>query len=439
MYTTSSDLATAVSTVFDGKKVTNPTLLQDKIIDELIFTAIFSENDGIKSEARSAIRQIAKSLGAVPSSINNYYMAIGRGEAKVTSTVPAINIRFMTYDTAKILFSLMMKHKAGPVIFEIARSEMGYTEQRPDEYAVAVLAAAVKTGYKGPVFLQGDHFQFKANIYKEDPEKEMNAIRDLIKESIEAEFLNIDIDASTLVDLDQATLDAQQATNYTVTSELTSHIRKLETLGTTISVGAEIGHIGGKNSTPEEFEAFMRGYLKATEGLTGISKISVQTGTSHGGIPLPDGTIAKVKLDFDVIEKIGVVARDKYHVGGVVQHGASTLPNDLFDQFPKHKTLEIHLATGFQNIVYDNMPSGVRDEIYEWLDANHQAEWDDKSNRDQNIYKTRKRAIGPFKEQMWNLSEKEKAPIITALEAQFQLLFNELNIRDTRQTLEKYV
>jgi len=41
-------------------------------------------------------------------------------------------------------------------------------------------------------------------------------------------------------------------------------------------------------------------------------------------------------------------------MGGAVQHGASTLPDDMFDLFPKKGTMEVHLATGFQNIIFDS-------------------------------------------------------------------------------------
>jgi fructose/tagatose bisphosphate aldolase len=152
-------------------------------------------------------------------------------------------------------------------------------------------------------------------------------MKSLIKEALDADFQHIDIDASTLVTLSKRTLDEQQASNYTVTAALTAYIRSLETQGT-ISIGGEIGHIGGKNSTPEELEAFLAAYGKALKkNLPGLSKISVQTGTSHGGVPLPDGSIADVSLDFSVLEHTGQVARDSYHLGGVVQHGASTLPH----------------------------------------------------------------------------------------------------------------
>jgi len=251
--------------------------------------------------------------------------------------VPATNIRALTYDTAQAVFRAALADGVGAMIFEIARSEIDYTRQRPEEYTCAVLAAAIKTGYQGPLFLQGDHFQVGAKKYAKDPEAEVRAVKDLIWEAIDAGFYNIDIDTSTLVDLTEPTVARQQRLNYTLAAELTTMIRDLEPGGITISVGGEIGEVGGKNSTVEELRAFMDGYREVLEksgtGLKGISKISVQTGTTHGGVPLADGSVAQVKLDFDTLQKLSAAARADYGLAGAVQHGASTLPNEAFDRF----------------------------------------------------------------------------------------------------------
>src|SRR5205807_577065 len=82
------------------------------------------------------------------------------------------------------------------------------------------------------------------------------------------------------------------------------------------------------------------------KGMTGLSKISVQSGTSHGGVVLADGAIADVKLDLDTLERLSKVAREEYGLSGAVQHGAATLPDSALNNFPKRETAEIHLATG---------------------------------------------------------------------------------------------
>ncbi len=408
-------------------------------VDTLISTAVFAKDEKVRKKARASIRKHAVSLGIVSSSLHSFYNSIGKGEVKDTFTVPAFNIRALTYDTARLIFRLSKKYNIFPFIFEIARSEIEYTDQRPDEYALCVLAAAIKENYKGPVFIQGDHFQFSKKRFLEDAKTETEKIKSLIKESIEAQFYNIDIDASTLVDLEKDNLTKQQKDNYSVTAELSLYIRSLEPKGITVSIGGEIGHIGGKNSTKDDLIAFMNGYhslIKKT--VKGISKISVQTGTSHGGTVLSNGKIADVQLDFGVIRDTGKTAREKYHLGGVVQHGASTLPENLFSEFPKNKTLEIHLATGFQNIVYDTMPKKLKSKIYRWIENNLQKEWEKDWTKDQFLYKTRKKAIGPFKKELWSLSKKEKAPILHALEKQFLLLFKSLEVVDKKHLQDRY-
>lgn len=406
-------------------------------IDQLIKNAVFSPDEKVKKSSRIDIRKLAGKKGVYPASIHNLYSAFGLGKLK-GFTVPAFNIRTLTYDTARTLLRLAKEKKVGAFIFEIARSEIKYTDQQPDEYAVSILAAAIKEKYQGPIFIQGDHYQFSASKFKENSNEEIKKIKELVKKSVDAQFYNIDIDASTLVELEKPLLDEQQKNNFEMTALLTKYIRSIEPKNITISIGGEIGHIGGKNSTTGDFEAFMKNYLKKIK-TTGISKVSVQTGTSHGGIPLPDGTIAKVSIDFNVLKSISAVARNRYQIGGAVQHGASTLPNELFDQFPKNNALEIHLATGFQNIVYDNMPLKLKKEIYQWVKDNCKDEWKEGQTEDQFVYKTRKKALGPFKKKIWEMPDKEKKPVLKKLESQFLLLFKKLNVFGTKKFVDKYI
>lgn len=430
----------------DGKDVVvlNEGKLVEEFIDDLIHTAVFSADRDTQEAARWLIRRAGAALGIISSSIQGLYEAMGREDVK-GFTVPAINIRGITYDTAQAVFRSINKVKVGPVIFEIARSEIDYTKQRPVEYTCAVIAAAIKTGFRGPVFLQGDHFQINAKKFAVDAAKETQGVKNLIWEAIEAGFYNIDIDTSTLVDLSKSTVKEQQRTNFSLAAELTTMIRDLEPEGITISVGGEIGEVGGKNSTVEELQAFMEGYLeelaKRGETLKGISKISVQTGTTHGGVPLADGSVAKVKIDFEVLEKLSAMARLKYGLAGAVQHGASTLPDEAFDRFPAVVTAEIHLATGFQNIIYDSaqFPRNLKERIYQHLKVEFKNEWKEKDTEEQFIYKTRKKGFGPFKQDMWNLPADVRGKIGAELEKQFSFLFEKLKMNNTQDLVKKYV
>jgi fructose/tagatose bisphosphate aldolase len=415
-------------------------------VDTLAWTAVFGATAEERGAARYDIRKRAAEAGLRPASIHDLYLAMGRGEAG-GFTVPAINVRAMAYDTARAVVRAAKKLNAGAFIFEIARSEIGYTEQRPHEYAAVVLAAALREGFTGPIFIQGDHVQTNAKKYNSpDRDKELDTLRALIKEEIAAGFYNIDIDTSTLVDLDKPTLEAQQEVNVTLAADFTEFIRGCEPKGVTVSVGGEIGEVGGKNSDIHELHAYMNGYnatLKKRGGsLAGISKISVQTGTAHGGFINADGSVRKdVKIDLATLEELSRVARKAYGLAGAVQHGASTLPPDAFDAFPRAGACEIHLATDFQNMVYEHpsFPADLKAQMYEWVRANATEERKPKDTEEQFIYKARKKAIGPFKKQMWSISEDARKAIAQSLEERFTFLMKQLKINDTAAAVAKFV
>ncbi|MCB8944228.1 MAG: class II fructose-bisphosphate aldolase [Ardenticatenaceae bacterium] len=409
--------------------ITDEAKLREQM-DAVVYTAVFGDAL-VRDTARWLIWELGQHLGVYPASIHELYMAIGRGDVPANFTVPAMNVRAMNYTMSRAIFRAANKHNAGAIIFEIARSEMGYTDQRPSEYVTAVIAAAIKEGFRGPIFIQGDHFQISASRYGKDAEAEVQAVKDLMVEAVEAGFYNIDIDTSTLVDLSFPTLDEQQKLNYTLCAQLTQYVREIEPEGVTISLGGEIGEVGHKNSTVEELHAFMQGYKRVVGAAAGISKISVQTGTSHGGVVLPDGTLADVKVDFDTLRDLSQVARDDYGMGGAVQHGASTLPAEAFNKFPEIGTVEIHLATNFQNIIYDNLPEMVVDTAYNYVLSNHQNEWKSSQTEEQFIYSTRKKAIGPLKQMWWDLGADVQEQVGSVLQEQFEFLFDKLNVKNT--------
>jgi len=411
-------------------------------IDTLVRDAVFGDANA-KSKARKQIHLQARKRGAASSSIYPLYSAIGRGEVSRRFTVPAFNIRALTYDSARALFRAAMRHDVGAFIFEIARSEIGYTEQRPAEYAACVLAASMRENFKGPVFIQGDHFQASAKKWftAEGRAAETKALESLIDEALAAEFYNIDIDTSTLVDLSFPTRDEQQRANYEGTAHFTKYIRARQPKGVTVSVGGEIGEVGKYNTQPDEVRAYMNGLQRRLQGATGISKISVQTGTSHGGVPLADGTIARVKIDFEVLRQTTVICRKEYGIAGSVQHGASTLPESVFNKFPENDAVEIHLATGFQNMVLDapSFPADMEREIRDFCFANAADERKPGETDEQFVYKTRKKALGPFKQRMWDMPDKAKQPIVAELEAKFEFLMEKLGVFDTKDIVARHV
>ena len=432
----------AVVLAASGVTVRDPAKLCSPATDRLAWRAVFGSAEE-REAARWLLWELGQATGVRPASINALYLARGRGECG-GFTVPAINVRAMAYDTARAVFRAARSGGAGAILLEIARSEIAYTDQRPAEYVAVMLAAALREGHTLPLFIQGDHCQVNQKKYQADPAGEVGEVKKLIAEEVGAGFYNIDVDTSTLVDLSHATLAEQQRLNYERAAEITKFIREREPRGVTVSVGAEIGEVGGHNSTVEELHAFMQGYNAALAALgryEGISKISVQTGTSHGGVVLPDGSIAAVKLDLEALAALSRVARDTYHLAGAVQHGASTLPSNAFGNFPRIETAEIHLATNFQNIIFDHarLPDGLRAQIKAWLAENAQSERKAGDSEEQFYYKARKKAIGPFKRELWSLPDDVRAAIAADLESTFAFLFAQLNVNGTAELVRRTV
>ncbi len=409
----------------------------DKIVRELVLNGEVIR----KREIAEKVFGAAQDAGIYPASIYEFYRARGRGEFR-GFTVPSINLRSMTYDLARAIFRVAKRNNTSAFVFEIARSEIGYTNQLPIEYAGVLLAAAIRERYSGPVFIQGDHFQVNAPKFNENPEKEMEGLETLIQEAMHSGFYNIDIDSSTLVDVSQQSLKEQQRFNYEICARLAQLIRRVEPQGITVSIGGEIGEIGHQNSTPEDLHAFMTGLEeKLGTNFVGISKISVQTGTKHGGVILPDGSIAKIKLDFDTLKKLSEIARKEYGLAGAVQHGASTLPLEAFHEFVECETAEVHLATEFQNMIYDSayFPLDLKNRIYAWLKLNFAGEAKKGETQEQFLYKTRKKALGPFKREITELPQETRDAITVDVEKRFESLFRELNIANKQDLVKRYI
>ena len=178
-------------------------------------------DEATAAAAQWLVWEASQELGARSASIQDLYEARARGEV-AGFTVPAINLRAQTFDMARTVYEAAAAADVGAVILELARSEQTYTFQRPIDYATSVLAGAIAAGWQGPVFIQGDHYQFNAKKYAADPEAMTEEIRRACRLAIDAGYRNIDIDSSTLVDLSKPNVDEEQRENYRRAAELTA-------------------------------------------------------------------------------------------------------------------------------------------------------------------------------------------------------------------------
>ncbi len=433
-----TEIVNEVLAVIEKSKKNNDTGNSDltKLTRKLAKVGMFGNLEQ-KTVSHYLTRKLAASFGIVPASIQDLYAGIGEGKYHSDLTVPALNVRAVAYDSALAIFEAIEKHNVGAVIFELSRGEIGFTQQRPMQYTTSILNAAIASGYSGAIYFQGDHYQMSLSAFEQDKESEVGKLTNLIKEAVAAGFYNIDIDTSTLVDLSQPTIKEQQELNYYWCAHFTNICRQVEPNGVTISVGGEIGEVGEHNTTEAEVDAFMEGLNEnLSESVkTSISKLSVQTGTKHGGNVLPDGSLGDMDINFQHLNFLGNICREKHNLGGVVQHGASTLPLHKFNGFPKAQCLEIHLAATLLNTVYDEMPDEMEQEAYSWLKENFQHEWSSSMTEPQFLYHARRFSVGPFQEKWWSMNEENLANIRASLTEQIGEFFVRLNVSNTKDLI----
>jgi len=458
-----------------GVRVIDEARLRNELIDKLVYDATFNTDPAIVKLCRELIRSAAEAQGAVLGSVYELYRHKASDPRRYT--IPAINIRGMAYNTSRAVFASAVDNNVGVMLFEIAKSEMGYSNQRPAELTTSVLAAAIKEGYKHTVYMQGDHFQVAAKDFQENPEKAIEGVKKLIREAIEAGFYQVDLDMSTLVDWSLPTVDEQQKNNYTNTAFLTAYVRDLERelgldkAGIVVNLGGEIGEIGmgldkgqQQNSTIEDLRAFMKGYnaelkrlsVEKDYELQPITKLAIQTGTKHGGVRGAKGEIVKAKVSFNTIAELSKVAREEYGLAGVVQHGASTLPAEYFTVFAGNEmpqglsidesllnetnkqvlsvnpTAEVHLATAYQDTVLDHQqfPQSLRAQIKEHILVKFPVK--EGQDPEKVFIDNRKNAWAPFKVQVWNLSGGIQDAMRESLKNQFDTVFNNLGVKNSQ-------
>ncbi|GAB4575454.1 MAG: class II fructose-bisphosphate aldolase [Anaerolineae bacterium] len=413
--------------------VTNQVQLRDRVIDELAVKAALGDRPEA-AMARWLIWEVAASLGIFPESIQAVLAARLEDETYRTFTIPALNLRALPYDLAQAVFGAAVQRGASAMIFELARSEIMYTQQSPEEYVAVVLAAAVKTGYSGPVFFQGDHFQVHVDLYRQAPETELETLRSLIQRAVRAGFLSIDVGASGLVDYEQSDLVERFARNGAITAQLVRTVREWEPAGRTVAVGAQVTPPGRPHTTPEDIRAFLRAVEQwLPESMPGLSKLSVQAGTSRGGVVLPDGSVARIDVDFQLLHELSTLVRTAYGMPGVVQYGASTLPVTLLYKFVESEVCEIHLATEFQNILFEHpaFPADLRAAMYAYVDRQFSAFRTPGMTDAQFYYRERKRAIGPFKRELWGLGADVRSHFRAAWQHHVGRVFDQLGVANT--------
>jgi fructose/tagatose bisphosphate aldolase len=411
-----------------------PPIDFDQLATEIAFAPLAEKRE----RALQAIQDLLN-FGVYPASIARWYRAIAAGKLP-WMTIPAFNLRGNTYQVARRVWRMALKFEVGAVIFELAPSEADVSDQSFEEYTALVLTAAASEGYQGPVFLQGDHFDIPAN-------GDLEAVQNLCQQAIQAGMYQIDVDGCHLFGADETSLAAFHQPNVLATAEIIQFIRNLQPTGIEIVIGGEVGVIGGTNTTPTDLQAFLTAVQAALPpDLPGLDKISAQTGTRHGGVVNPDGSAGRMELDLQLANQLSHIARSDFGLAGLVQHGASTLQIAELAQLKTKEVIEVHLATGIQNIIFDHpaFPPELRARIKAELVQPETGpegalpESEDGLSPAQQFYNVRWAAWGPFKRELWAIPEAAWDEICVDLDEWFAQVFQALGVTGQYKNMANY-
>ena len=239
--------------------------------------------------------------------------------------IMAANIRCRLPIEGIIRASLATK---APVMYEIAKSELGYTEFSPATFVEFVIRENERLGNtEVPFAIHGDHITVK----KPD---EVESVRKLIAEEMEAGFTSFAIDASHM----------PNEQNLEATSDLARPI-----VESGLSLEVELGEIGAKSGSaegftrPDEAEWFIRELVNR-----GIHPdlLAINNGSIHGTY---FGT-AKEGIQLDLTLEIWN-AIQPWQVD-IAQHGITGTSLEKIASFVNYGIRKGNVGTFWQNISF---------------------------------------------------------------------------------------
>jgi fructose-bisphosphate aldolase class II len=270
--------------------------------------------------------------------------------------VMACNIRIAS-STRGIMMAA--KELDAAVMFEIAKSEVGYTGQSPKVFVDTILKHAKDLNFNQPYVIHGDHIGVKS-----PDAKDVGAAADLIRDEISAGFTSFAIDASHNFNEKAPTVKQQLKDNIEITSKLCGLIPN------TASLEVEVGEVGKTDpktgekaiTTVEEAETFIRAIKDA-----GFNPdlLATNNGTSHGNIYGKDGKPIP-KLGIDIVRTKAVAAAIAPMGVRVAQHGITGTPLSFMDKLIDAGIAKGNVGTNWQNIALETMPRDLVKRMEDW-------------------------------------------------------------------------
>ena len=201
-------------------------------------------------------------------------------------------------------------------------------------------------------------------------------MKQLALEAVTAGFYNIDVDTSTLVDLSKPDLASQQRLNYETCVDIaqvqfaSSSRRASRSRSAARSARSALRTARSKSCARSWTASTARSPNGARRAPTGSRRSACSPGRRTAASYFPMARSRTSQLDLNTLARLSKDARERVRAGGSRAARSVDAPGLRVPQLPHTETAEIHLATNFQNMLFDHLPGALRQEIYEWLREN---------------------------------------------------------------------
>ena len=395
--------------------------LRTERFDPLVYNAVFHESERLRYFLCWLIRRIASGLAIYPASLQGLYAAAARGQVH-RFTAPAVSLRVMPYAAARACFRAAKATGCGAMILDLGQNATEGPAQLPVEYATCLLAAAIREGYEGPVFLQANYLHERRASDDTEHGDELDRLQDLAEEALGAGFFNLELDTADLEDLSLPDPAEQEKECYEDAAQLAGFVRKTEPAGVDTNLGVRMNSRGDAVHLPHRFRAFMDGFAgeftDRAGHVTGIAKLSLHIHSAE-----------ELRMAHDLAE----VARREYALATGVHYDGAPLPDELFAELPHIAVVEAHLGTRYEDLILHHpaFPAQLRDELYRWIDETY-GELRGPEQDSANFHlQMRMTALDRFKQQLWDIAPENKDPIMAELQETFVADFKRLKVEDT--------
>ena len=251
--------------------------------------------------------------------------ALIKAAKKHDAMIMACNIRARLPVAGIVLASMASR---APVIYEIAKSELDYTEFTPENFVDFIIRENERLGNtEVPFAVHGDHITVK------NP-GEVESVRALMARELESGFTSFAIDASHMVN-DQ---------NLAATSELAKPI-----VAAGLNLEVELGEIGAKSGSSEGFTqpAEAKWFVEELDK-KGIrpNLLAINNGSIHGTYFGTTQEGIQLELTHEIWKAIQPWGVD------IAQHGITGTSLDKISSFIKYGIRKGNVGTLWQNITF---------------------------------------------------------------------------------------